>query len=388
MACSSFFSSEYFYRCFHGPNGCLVPSRPTEGQPIENQFDELESKLSILAKKRSDEIERYLDEQKRKNDGILNILILGGPSSGKSTIFKQMQIIHRDGYKDADELESFKNLIYENIFDIFQQLQNGARIIGISLENLKCHVDSVAEGEFWISAEIQRVFSRRYEFELMDSTKYYLSNLNRLSQPGYIPNYEDIVHSRRPTKNIHTMIFTYTHLKLKLIDVGGQKSERRKWLPLFEDSRVILFVIDLTGYAKKSEESRLEILRSAIFQKWWEDPGNVSDLKVALKIFEDVSNNAILKNAVFLMFFNKFDLFEELLRDFEIERCFSKFKGKSGDLDECSDFIRQKFLRAAKHRKSIYPHFTTATNTENIKMVFRASMESVFKANSRSTGLQ
>lgn len=45
-----------------------------------------------------------------------------------------------------------------------------------------------------------------------------------------------------------------------MIDVGGQKSERKKWLHLFDDAQVVLFVVDLTGYAKRSDESRNEVL--------------------------------------------------------------------------------------------------------------------------------
>lgn len=169
-----------------------------------------------------------------------------------------------------------------------------------------------------------------------------------------------------------------------MIDVGGQRSERKKWLHLFDDAKVVLFVIDLTGYAKKSKESRLELSR---FPSFFSDIGmDAFDMKVALKIFNDVSCSPALVNAVFLLFFNKVDLFKELLPQVRLQSCFSKF-AEVNDYENASKFICDKFVRAAKHKKSVFPHFTTATNTENVKLVFRACMESVFKANSKATGL-
>jgi len=34
----------------------------------------------------------------------------------------------------------------------------------------------------------------------------------------------------------------------RLFDVGGQRSERRKWIQCFDDIRALLFVAALSGY--------------------------------------------------------------------------------------------------------------------------------------------
>ena len=35
---------------------------------------------------------------------------------------------------------------------------------------------------------------------------------------------------------------------LRVVDVGGQRSERRKWIQCFDDVRAVLFVCALSGY--------------------------------------------------------------------------------------------------------------------------------------------
>ncbi|CAD6189806.1 unnamed protein product [Caenorhabditis auriculariae] len=380
-----------FYMCFHGPNGCLVPSRPTEGETdISLQSEELEVKLNTLAKERSLEIESYLTDEKKTAQGLIKILLLGGPSCGKSTVFKQMQIIHKDGFKRPDQLEYFRELINRNIRDIFLQLLAGANILNISITSIQKLVDSIEASyhpigtdeikamtrnraellsKFWLSEQIQKVFSQRYAFPLMDSTRYFLENIQRIGEKDYVPCEEDIVHSRHPTFSITSTNFIYNGLKMRLVDVGGQKSQRRKWLHLFDDVRVVLFVVDLTGYAKRDEEDRKE-----------------NHMTSTMKIFKEIATNKVLRPAVLVLFLNKVDLYEELLTSVRFSDKFPDYKGPN-NVEGTSTYIKDKFVQAAKPRKSVIPHFTTATNTENIKVVFRGCMESVFKANSRATGL-
>ena len=40
----------------------------------------------------------------------------------------------------------------------------------------------------------------------------------------------------------------------RLVDVGGQRSERRKWLHVFDNVTLVLFVISLTAFTKQDDE--------------------------------------------------------------------------------------------------------------------------------------
>lgn len=51
-------------------------------------------------------------------------------------------------------------------------------------------------------------------------------------------------------------VFKISGHMLRFIDVGGQKSERRKWINFFQDVTSILFLVSLSGYDECLIEDR------------------------------------------------------------------------------------------------------------------------------------
>ena len=62
--------------------------------------------------KRSQAIDRHLEEDSKQLRRECKILLLGNSNSGKSTIVKQMKIIHQNGY-GVDELSLFRPTVSE-----------------------------------------------------------------------------------------------------------------------------------------------------------------------------------------------------------------------------------------------------------------------------------
>ena len=77
---------------------------------------------------------------------------------------------------------------------------------------------------------------------------YFFSDLDRLFDASYVPNEQDIVHTRARTIGITETIFHLREHEMLMVDVGGQKSERRKWIHCFQDVTSILFLVSLSGY--------------------------------------------------------------------------------------------------------------------------------------------
>eukprot|EP01028_Stygiella_incarcerata_P014433 TRINITY_DN959_c0_g1_i2.p1 TRINITY_DN959_c0_g1~~TRINITY_DN959_c0_g1_i2.p1 ORF type:complete len:178 (+),score=36.73 TRINITY_DN959_c0_g1_i2:179-712(+) len=86
----------------------------------------------------------------------------------------------------------------------------------------------------WKDPMIQKTFLRKAEFQLNDSATYFFQAVERIFSPGYIPSAKDVLHSRIKTSGIIEMRFMLGGLHILLVDVGGQRSERRKWIRCFQ----------------------------------------------------------------------------------------------------------------------------------------------------------
>ncbi len=80
------------------------------------------------------------------------------------------------------------------------------------------------------------------------SLAYFFSDLDRFFRHDYVPTEQDIVRCRARTTGITETVFQLRDHEMLMVDVGGQKSERRKWIHCFQDVTSILFLVSLSGY--------------------------------------------------------------------------------------------------------------------------------------------
>ncbi|GFT12802.1 guanine nucleotide-binding protein subunit alpha [Trichonephila clavipes] len=92
-------------------------------------------KISYLYAVKSFTFEQLAELAKQERN-VIKILLLGAGESGKSTLVKQMKIIHSDGFT-IDELKSFKPTVLDNILSSMKYVLTGMGILRINLENAK-----------------------------------------------------------------------------------------------------------------------------------------------------------------------------------------------------------------------------------------------------------
>lgn len=77
---------------------------------------------------------------------------------------------------------------------------------------------------------------RRYW--LLDAASYYFDHAVRLASPDYVPTDEDVIMTRIRTTGIDTTEFSEPPYMFSVVDVGGQRNERRKWIHCFDNVKV------------------------------------------------------------------------------------------------------------------------------------------------------
>jgi guanine nucleotide-binding protein subunit alpha len=75
-----------------------------------------------------------------------------------------------------------------------------------------------------------------------------MQNLDRLFEADYLPSDKDMLYARSSTTGIHETQFNLENHIYRMIDVGGQRSERKKWIQAFDDVRAVLFVAAINAY--------------------------------------------------------------------------------------------------------------------------------------------
>jgi hypothetical protein len=139
------------------------------------------------SKAHSKVIDKQLKIDSLKFNKQEKILLLGAGESGKSTIVKQMKILHLNGFSNEERLE-FRTIIIGNTIDSLKEILQAMVKLKIEFDNDERRVDakrflSSCENNhllnedlgrlmkiLWLDAGTQCCFSRSREFQLSDST--------------------------------------------------------------------------------------------------------------------------------------------------------------------------------------------------------------------------
>ncbi|EDV27798.1 uncharacterized protein TRIADDRAFT_49927 [Trichoplax adhaerens] len=339
-----------------------------------------------MKRRNSKLIDKELSKEKKSRGRQIKILLLGAGESGKSTFLKQMRIIHGEEYSQKDLME-FKNLIYGNVVKNMRVLITARDSLGIKWANAdyedyaqellaidtKSTVFDYAAFmsyagkvvDLWQDRAIQQTYDKRNLYQLSDSTYYFMDRMKSLMDKAYVPTKQDVLRSRKATTNIVELTLNINRVPFTFVDVGGQRSQRRKWLQCFEGVTSVLFLVSSCAY----DQVLLEDNRT-------------NRIVESCQIFDTIINNKFFAKVAIILFFNKTDILIEKVSLVSIKDYFPEFSRDPKKIEDVKHFLITMFEKVSNDQKrGLYHHFTTATDTENIKFVFNAVREMILEEN-------
>ncbi|QHS72802.1 guanine nucleotide-binding protein subunit alpha [Saccharomyces paradoxus] len=334
------------------------------------------------------------DASSGSNGKELKVLLLGAGESGKSTVLQQLKILHQNGFSEQ-EIKEYIPLIYQNLLEIGRNIIQARTRFNVNLE-AKCELTQQDlskamsyempnnyTGQFpeniagiistlWALPSTQDLVNgpNASKFYLMDSTPYFMENFTRITSPNYRPTQQDILRSRQMTSGIFdTVIDMGSDIKMHIYDVGGQRSERKKWIHCFDNVTLVIFCVSLSEYDQALMEDK-----------------NQNRFQESLVLFDNIVNSRWFARTSVVLFLNKIDLFAEKLSKVPMENYFPDYTGGS-DINKAAKYILWRFVQLNRANLSIYPHVTQATDTSNIRLVFAAIKETILENTLKDSGV-
>ncbi|XP_006596024.1 guanine nucleotide-binding protein alpha-2 subunit-like isoform X1 [Glycine soja] len=366
------------------------------------------------------EIERRIELETKAEKHIQKLLLLGAGESGKSTIFKQIKLLFQTGFDEA-ELKSYLPVIHANVYQTIKLLHDGSKEfaqndvdsskyvisnenkeIGEKLSEIGGRLDypyltkELAQEieNLWKDPAIQETYARGSELQIPDCTDYFMENLQRLSDTNYVPTKEDVLYARVRTSGVVEIQFSLCYFDspvgeskksgevYRLFDVGGQRNERRKWIHLFEGVSAVIFCAAISEYDQTLFED--------------ENRNRMTETK---ELFEWILKQPCFEKTSFMLFLNKFDIFEKKILKVPLNVCewFKDYQpvstGKQ-EIEHAYEFVKKKFEES--YFQSTAPdrvdrvfkiYRTTALDQKVVKKTFKLVDETLRRRNLFEAGL-
>ncbi|QPG74969.1 hypothetical protein FOA43_002308 [Brettanomyces nanus] len=228
-----------------------------------------------------------------------------------------------------------------------------------------------AIGKLWQGDEgIKKCFSKSNLFQIEGSAPYFFPKAGDYASSEYTCTDEDILKGRIKTTGITETNFNIDGIKFKILDAGGQRSERKKWMHCFQDITCTCFVLAVSEYD----------------QVLFEDE-RVNRMHEAIMLFESLCNSRWFANTPFILFLNKVDLLKDKVRRSPLRKYFPDYDGKSNDVEDVLQYFEKLFLSLNHTNKPIYVHRTCATDSKSMQFVLTAVTDMLINQNLKSSGI-
>lgn len=384
----------------------------------------------------SSQINKMLEQAAKEEQAKIKMLLLGAGESGKSTIFKQMRILYGSPPDDSDlrmigvvvrsnittairklcmllrnlemtdllekESEELKAadpdvaMTPKEAFDILiahlvdmtaapqDPKENGDETDWVGrnpragpaanneAKQFLAHVDAIEV--LWKSNTMKEAWPKRAAMNVIDSHKDFLTDMRRIAAPTFKPTTQDLLLSRIRTTQVIVEKYKIDGIDFEMYDVGGQRSERRKWIDCFDSVDAVIFVAALSEFDQSMAEAK-----------------HTNRMSEAIELFRSICNNRAFADTSIMLFLNKKDIFAEKINysDIASQNAFSDYAGPTKDFDAGVDYFIQKFKDCLidDEFNDSFIHVTCATDTNNMEFVLESTRMIIMQDSLRKSGI-
>eukprot|EP00611_Tribonema_gayanum_P008548 TRINITY_DN1812_c0_g1_i1.p1 TRINITY_DN1812_c0_g1~~TRINITY_DN1812_c0_g1_i1.p1 ORF type:complete len:409 (-),score=102.26 TRINITY_DN1812_c0_g1_i1:654-1847(-) len=287
-------------------------------------------------------VDKLLEAEAEKEKFIYKVLLLGAGESGKSTFSKQLRLIYKQAIS-AREREASATALRFNVLEsmgvlleaMHQQLEIPLADSALApaaqrvlMQRDGCLTVELAQDvqALWQDEGVQAAWAQRGKFHILDASPYYFREAVRIADPAFEITEEDLIMSRSTTTGVKVATLPEPPFEFSVVDVGGQRNERKKWIHIFDDVKAVVFVVSLVGYS----------------QVMFEDPTK-NRMHESLELFEQIVSNPLFEGVHIFLLLNKKDLFEQAIQHVSLKTCFPEYEGEDGNVMAAIEFVENKF---------------------------------------------
>lgn len=326
----------------------------------------------------SRDIDKRLKAEARLTSSEVKLLLLGAGDSGKSTLAKQMRLLYLNGYSN-EEMRFYAPLVRGNVAAALvkplrgmelTRLEEGLRevaqqVLDCDVMTLQRSLADFGAGRLRAlvdSAAFQEQVAVGWSYGLGDNATHMYSRLEAVLEPDYCPTVTDVLQLRSVTTTISEVQFDFEDVCFRLVDVGGQRNERRKWIHCFAEVTAMLFLCAVHEFDLVLAEN-----------------GSVNRMHESLQLFDDLVNSKWFSNVPVILFLNKIDLLRaKLERGVDPSCLFPDYRGGC-NYDKALKFLEKKYLSLSRRNDTIYAYATCALDSENIRVIFQTCKQIILK---------
>jgi len=219
--------------------------------------------------------------------------------------------------------------------------------------------------------ELKHFITTKAHFKYPNLT-YLLNHAVEISSSYYQPTTEAVLLARLKSTGIQEVELSFENSTLVIVDIGGQRSERRKWINCFSDVVAVIYVAALDDYDQVLEED-----------------GKTSRFKDSMDTFRDIIQQEYFNKKKVILFLNRYDLFEQKIKVVPLDMCLAGASTDIGqDVQRAKGYIKNLYREIGEHAHcNLTVHTTCALDTTQCSKLFTAIMDQILTESLLLSGL-